>query len=171
MSIQDTEETTPLSGIKAPTKATQCSRIQAPIQCFLRPAMWIPGLNRLHSVTQTWHSADYNVQKNIECVERALAKVIDKDTTHSDFIVNKVEPDFLQILVFTRAEWLDVIEMEFKDNVIKIWAFSSGFLPLFLPGAFLLNLAFFWVPFMDMGMNKTRLKWIFSQLDIPMQHC
>ena len=30
-------------------KATPCSRMQAPLQCFPRPAMWIPGLNRLHS--------------------------------------------------------------------------------------------------------------------------
>ena len=32
----------------------------------------------------------------------------------------QAESDFLQIYVFTRAEWLDVIEMLFEGNEIKV---------------------------------------------------
>ncbi|KAK7088179.1 uncharacterized protein [Littorina saxatilis] len=170
MSSGEKEESSPLTEKpRDPNeiKATQCSRIQAPVQCCLRPAMWVPGLNQLHSHREKWKTEGSTSQINLDSVREALPRVIQADKTNSDFIVSKVESNFLQIQVVTRAEWLDVIEMWFEDNEIKISAFSSGFLPLCLPGACLFNLAFFWMPFSDMGMNAKRLKWIVSQMNIP----
>ncbi|XP_076453429.1 uncharacterized protein LOC143288646 [Babylonia areolata] len=176
-SVQDpvggtADETLPLKGQESvyKVKATVCSRWQAPVQSCLRPAMWIPGLNRLHSHREIWTSTRGSTADEIlHSVERALLKVIETDRSHSDFIITKAESDFLQIHVLTRVEWLDVIEMRFQDNTVKISAFSSGFLPLCLPGACLLNVVFFWVPFLDMGMNKKRLKWILTHMDVAME--
>ncbi|KAK7475042.1 hypothetical protein BaRGS_00033723 [Batillaria attramentaria] len=172
----EVSETSPLKGedktqteTAARSRATPCSRAQAPLQSCLRPAMWFPGINRLHSHTEVWRTDTSTPQQNIESIQRALMKVIENDKTRSDFYINKVESYFLQIFVFTRAEWLDVIEMHFEHDKIKIFAFSSGFLPLFLPGACLLNVVFFWVPFLDWGMNEKRLRWLQSQLDVPME--
>lgn len=143
------------------------SMLQAPLQCLLRPAMWIPGIRNIHSHKVTWESDKPSI-----VVLKALVSAIDaikqKDDTGAYYDIHKVNTEtfFLRIFCFTRAEWLDIVEIKVKEGSIQAKSFSSGFLPLFIPFAFILNCAFFWVPFYDNKLNKARLELIKQYTDV-----
>ncbi|RUS72014.1 hypothetical protein EGW08_020228 [Elysia chlorotica] len=157
---------------------TVFSRIQRPIQTFLRPAVWIPGLRNLHSTRETWTFEGGSHQDNLHAIQNAINKVIAKDTSKFYWQVqqpnvplgNETTPlqdskSFVRIFTFTRAEWLDITEITLAGNKAEVWAFSSGFLPLIIPLACFLNVPFFFFPFLDMGLNKQRLDRIVAEMD------
>lgn len=140
------------------------SIIQSPIQAFLRPAVWLPGINRLHSHREQWvamsGTADQLIEELIQAVERAAEA--DPNTTYAVKQVDR-EKHKVQIYNWTRAEWLDVVEIEFRDGAnggveAKCFSFSSGFLPTWVPLCFLFNMIFFFIPFYDNKFNETRLE-------------
>ncbi|XP_054749494.2 uncharacterized protein LOC129254969 [Lytechinus pictus] len=140
------------------------SVIQSPIQAFLRPAVWIPGLNRLHSHREKWvamsGTADEFIDELIQAVDRVAES--DSKTTYAVKQVDR-EKHKVQIYNWTWAEWLDVVEIEFRDGIAggveaKCFSFSSGFLPTWFPLCFLFNVVLFWIPFYDNKFNSTRLE-------------
>ncbi|GFS02369.1 hypothetical protein ElyMa_006443700 [Elysia marginata] len=162
---------------------TVFSKIQRPIQTFLRPAVWVPGLRNLHSHRETWtFKEDSSHQGNLDSILNAINKVIAKDTSKFYWHVqqpaaavgNETTPlqdskSFVRIFTFTRAEWLDITEITLSGNKAEVWAFSSGFLPLIIPLACFLNVPFFFFPFLDMGLNKQRMDRIIAEMDAEVQ--
>ncbi|KAK3775763.1 hypothetical protein RRG08_047955 [Elysia crispata] len=153
---------------------TVFSKIQRPIQTFLRPAVWIPGLRNLHSKRETWTFESTSHQSNLDSILSAINKVIANDTSKFYWQVQQPtvplanETDsksFVRIFTFTRAEWLDITEISLNGNKAEVWAFSSGFLPLIIPFACFLNVPFFFFPFLDMGLNKLRLDNIVKEMN------
>ncbi|GFN97871.1 hypothetical protein PoB_002437700 [Plakobranchus ocellatus] len=150
------------------------SKVQRPIQTVLRPAVWIPGLRNLHSTKETWTFESNSHQSNLDSILNAINKVIDKDTSKFFWQVqpppvalgNETDSkSFIRIFTFTRAEWLDITEITLSGNKAEVWAFSSGFLPLIIPFACILNVPLFWIPFLDMDLNKQRLDRIVAEMD------
>lgn len=154
------------------------SKLQRPIQTFLRPAVWIPGLRNLHSHSETWTFGSDTHQSNLDSILNAINKVIAKDTSKfywqvqqpSAAVGNETDSkSFIRIYTFTRAEWLDITEITLSGNKAKVWAFSSGFLPLIIPLACFLNVPLFFFPFLDMGLNKQRADRIIAEMDQTVQ--
>ncbi|XP_071180423.1 uncharacterized protein [Mytilus edulis] len=143
------------------------SMLQAPLQALLRPAMWIPGIKNIHSHFVTWQS-DKPPTEVLAALVTAIKQIKSSDDTGSFYDIHKINKDkhFLRVFCFTRAEWLDVVEIEIKEDSIEAKSFSSGFLPLFIPFAFILNCVFFWVPFYDNKLNKARLELIKHYTDL-----
>ncbi|XP_071496879.1 uncharacterized protein [Diadema antillarum] len=146
------------------------SAIQSPIQAFLRPAIWIPGLNRLHSHREQWVSLSATADQLTEELVQAVDRVAEADprTTYKITKVDK-EKHRVQIFNWTWAEWLDVVEIEFRDGAnggveAKCHSFSSGFLPTWVPLCFLFNVILFFIPFYDNKFNSTRLERLRSAL-------
>ncbi|XP_060067310.1 uncharacterized protein LOC132547554 isoform X2 [Ylistrum balloti] len=118
------------------------SAIQAPLQSLLRPAMWIPGCNKLHSHTEIWRSDAVGADALLEDIINTVPDLTTKsDRTRSTYVINKVEEErgFVRIFAFTWANWLDVMEFTLKGNKVQARSFSSGFLPLSIPLAVILN--------------------------------
>eukprot|EP00924_Labyrinthula_sp_SR-Ha-C_P006480 snap_masked-scaffold_80-processed-gene-0.3-mRNA-1 protein AED:1.00 eAED:1.00 QI:0/0/0/0/1/1/3/0/177 len=72
---------------------------------------------------------------------------------------------YIKIAVLTPgAKWLDIVELKLKnkDEVTLVTAdsYSTGFLPLSIPLAPLLNIAFCWFPFRDR--NGQCQKWLMA---------
>ncbi|OWF55288.1 uncharacterized protein LOC110461690 [Mizuhopecten yessoensis] len=135
------------------------SLIQAPIQSFLRPAMWLPGCNRLHSHTETWRSDSVGADSLLEDIVNSVPDLMESDITGATYVVNKVDEErgFVRIFAFTWANWLDVMEFTMRGNKIQARSFSSGFLPLSVPFAVIFNCVLFWMPFYDIKYNRARL--------------
>eukprot|EP00924_Labyrinthula_sp_SR-Ha-C_P006425 maker-scaffold_57-snap-gene-1.5-mRNA-1 protein AED:0.02 eAED:0.02 QI:115/1/1/1/0.66/0.5/4/31/179 len=65
------------------------------------------------------------------------------------------ESAFIKVTVITPgAKWLDLVELKLRkgeegETVVAARAYSTGFLPLSIPLAPILNIAFCWFPFQD----------------------
>ncbi|XP_077996130.1 uncharacterized protein LOC144449467 [Glandiceps talaboti] len=139
------------------------SSLQAPIQAFLRPAMWIPGLNRLHSHKERWQCPE---SAPGVCLDELVLAVSKADATDkiNTYKIKKIDNEryTAQIYSFTRADWLDVVEIEFmpgrdKGTEAEALSFSSGILPAWFPLCFFFNCVLFFFPFYDNQFNKARL--------------
>ncbi|XP_060561648.1 uncharacterized protein LOC132721372 [Ruditapes philippinarum] len=141
--------------------------LQAPIQAVLRPSMWLPFIRSLHSHTETW-SIDCTKTEFISSILTAVHTVMEQEDNKEFWDIHKVEKDgtFIRIFAFTRAEWLDVMEISYKDGHYEAHSFSSGVVPLIVPFAFICNLALFYTPFLDTGLNKERLKRLRDALSV-----
>ncbi|XP_048252326.1 uncharacterized protein LOC125380103 isoform X1 [Haliotis rufescens] len=136
---------------------TLCSSVQAPIQCALRPSMWVPGLKSLHVHREKWR-IDQSAMDFVETVKTGLATMIQEDQLGTFYDVHKIEKNFVRIFAFTWAEWLDIVEIKLVDNHAEVVSFSSGLLPLSIPFACFINVALFWFPFYGHKFNITRLE-------------
>ncbi|KAH9502442.1 hypothetical protein Btru_075690 [Bulinus truncatus] len=154
-------------------KASIVARVQSVIQCPLRPGVWLPGIRNLHSHREKWKFNNDSITANLEAVVKALDDVIHEDKSRSYWVINKkdirITKGFLQVFVYTKAEWLDIIEIKFTGKNAEVWSFSSGFLPLCIPLACFFNLFLFWIPFLDMKLNRHRINKIVSALHIPVE--
>lgn len=134
---------------------------QSPIQAAIRPAVWLPGIRKLHSKKETWIIPDATPEVCLENLVSAVALLGEREKMH----IHKVRPNrnFVQIYSYTEFEWLDIVEIEFqpgqeRGTLGKAHSFSTGVLPLMIPLAFLLNMVFFFVPFYDNNFNTMRLE-------------
>ena len=138
-----------------------CANAQAPIQAFIRPGVWIPGVKNLHSFRERWIIESATPDECLEDVTQAIEKV----DTGEHLVTHKVnkERQFIQIFSFTAASWLDVVEIRFHATSEgrtegEAYSFSSGVLPACCPLSFVFNVIFCWVPFWDHNFNERRLR-------------
>eukprot|EP00042_Codosiga_hollandica_P025181 m.110082 g.110082 ORF g.110082 m.110082 type:complete len:171 (+) comp51791_c0_seq2:53-565(+) len=138
------------------------ARTQAPLQAFLRPALWSPFGKRAHLDKQTWE-----VDQRPSEAFRTFLSAIEQCQASFKLIVSATNPasHTAQVLCFTNvAEWLDVIEIEFREaehgSIAEVIGFSSGVVPLLVPFAPILNVALFLIPFSDHQFNRKRLNLI-----------
>lgn len=74
----------------------------------------------------------------------------------------------MQMFCFTRAQWLDVVDLHFSADTetstfVKVQSTSTGLFPLIIPFASILNCLLFWVPFLDNGKNRFWIKTIANE--------
>jgi len=132
------------------------SRGQGAVQAVIRPAMWFPGLRAIHQFQETWLLGDTDQEKGADTLAEGV-----RNMSHEEYIfqLKKVNHEkkysFIEIHCYTRARWLDVVEITFrqskthKQTVAIARAFSTGIFPVSVPAAPLLNALFFWLPFSD----------------------
>ena len=145
-----------------------CATWQAPIQAFIRPAVWIPGIRNLHSCRERWIIEGATPERCLEDVAQAVEKV----KTGEHLVVHKIDKtkNFIQIFSLTKANWLDVVEIKFQATSAErieaeVYSFSSGFLPVCCPLSFVFNAILCIAPFSDNGFNERRLKELRSVMD------
>lgn len=137
------------------------SKLQAPFQAALRPGVWIPGIRALHQRYESWQTdiSPFN------CFDEVLQALNTLELTEK-IEVYKADKDHLSVQAFfytKSCNWLDVVEFEFQaapeaGTLVKARSFSSGFLPVCVPLCFVFNVICCFVPFYDLGENKSRLE-------------
>ncbi|XP_071946520.1 uncharacterized protein [Antedon mediterranea] len=149
------------------------SSLQGPIQAALRPAVWLPGIRSLHRHREKWVCSETVAEECVAKVIKAVdtVQLLDPKSTYQ---VHKVDEEhyFVEIFNYTWAEWLDVVEIEFRPgresgSEAKCYSFSSGFLPTWVPFAFIFNCIFFFVPFYDNKFNSRRLARLREAMELP----
>ncbi|XP_028400289.1 uncharacterized protein LOC114523530 [Dendronephthya gigantea] len=145
------------------------SAAQSPLQAKLRPAIWLPGIKNLHSCNKRWQITELTPEICVQKVVNAVASLAENEK----IVLHKVdrERNTVQIFSYTRAEWLDVVEIEFYPGQFSgtegnARSFSSGFLPVWFPLSFVFNTIFFFVPFYDNQFNKKRLARIKQAMEL-----
>lgn len=121
-------------------------------QISLSPALWVPVIRDLHSERQHW-LIPCSVEDAMEQTWAATRALGDEG-----FIAVSQDHELrlMNIHFLSKAKWLDKISLSFhkrdsKTTAVAVHNGSSGFLPLIVPGAPLLNLGLAWVPFADGG--------------------
>ncbi|EGD75731.1 hypothetical protein PTSG_07847, partial [Salpingoeca rosetta] len=137
---------------------TVFARLQSSFQAATRPALWFSPMAHLHSRRKEWVIEHVSMD---EAKNRLLSAAV-ANAKEFQLAEPLMKGDTIQVLSYTKAEWLDVMEFELEqanEHVrIKSHSFSSGLVPVSVPGAPLLNMATFFVPFLDHGLNGKRLK-------------
>ncbi|XP_038059263.1 uncharacterized protein LOC119730444 [Patiria miniata] len=149
------------------------SSIQGPVQATMRPAMWVPGVKLVHSHREKWDCPNTLPGVCVEELIKAVDRVQSLESTNGTFFVNKVDREKFRVQIFnwTWAEWLDVVEIEFKHGQeqgteAECLSFSSGFLPTWFPLCFIFNSVFCFLPFWDKHFNRDRLHSLRSAMQI-----
>lgn len=134
---------------------------QAGVQALMRPAMWVPGVRTLHLYEEVVILDKVN---SFAALQDALSKCTPRTGHMQLHDINVVDTPKRHLLTatvrcFTKSGWLDLVDVKATkkgENQIRVEfrSYSTGFLPLSIPGACLLNLAFFWVPFSDNGFPR-----------------
>ena len=63
----------------------EVAKAQAPIQAYLRPGMWCPGVRNLHMARETW-----SISASLDKAMESLVAGIDIVDTEDDLNVHKV---------------------------------------------------------------------------------
>jgi hypothetical protein len=123
---------------------------QAASQARLRPAVWSPRVARFHSTELLWTLRCSVAQGVAEllAITRNLAdrgwSVHSVDEGRGCVVLNRLTP---------WLKWLDQARFRFEPYgqgcKVEIYACSTGFLPLIVPLAPVLNCALFFLPFFD----------------------
>jgi len=149
---------------------------QAALQAKLKPAMWIPGMNCLHSARQKWNSVApaEQVYKELVAIVKKWEKSADKQGETYKIVEHTAKEMTLKVHCFSKLKWLDVLEVKVEVGpdmggaVVNASSYSTGAAPLILPpyvGVFA-SAFLFWVPFVDFGSNKQRLEHLRSLLKV-----
>ncbi|GBG25797.1 Hypothetical Protein FCC1311_020162 [Hondaea fermentalgiana] len=122
---------------------------QRSIQTKLRPALVLPGVRNLHSEEQTWVVAA-SAKETLEAIWKAASELEEYEPAKRE--EKKLTVDYLT----TKLKWLDQITIEVvsesqDSTTLKVVDGSTGFLPLTIPLAPLLNIVLCWFPFGDNG--------------------
>eukprot|EP00512_Aurantiochytrium_limacinum_P000310 CAMPEP_0171486596 /NCGR_PEP_ID=MMETSP0958-20121227/1177_1 /TAXON_ID=87120 /ORGANISM="Aurantiochytrium limacinum, Strain ATCCMYA-1381" /LENGTH=158 /DNA_ID=CAMNT_0012019491 /DNA_START=245 /DNA_END=721 /DNA_ORIENTATION=- len=126
----------------------------------MRPALLLPGVRNFHSEVHTW-TVEASVEETIDALWKASDEL--DNYVPVERTANTVVIDYLT----KAAKWLDqmTITVSSKDGVTvcEVTDGSTGFLPLVIPLAPILNIFFCWFPFGDNGkcvstMNDLRKK-------------
>lgn len=141
--------------------------LQAPVQALIRPSMWLPCIRPLHSYKETWRT-ECTKSEFLAALMTTVYTVMEQEDNTEFLDVQKIDEDgtFVRIFAFTRAEWLDVVEIAYVDGQYQAHSFSSGVVPLIVPFACICNMACFCAPFLDMGFNKERLQRIRDSMKV-----
>ena len=145
------------------------SRWQGPIQAFLRPAAWIPGYRNVRYHAEKWTSSVATSEAYEVILQACNTFRQERSLLKAYVVIHKANKNsaYIELHTYTpSAEWLDVVQIKLIPRtsgcVINIRSFSSGFLPTKIPLAPILNIAFFWIPFLGQDQegwtNSRRIK-------------
>jgi hypothetical protein len=110
---------------------------------------------RLHHEKYACDQSSSNTFDVIESVCRSLEHKGLLDGELVTLITNNKPELFLELYVYTKMEFLDVMQikimkgssMQTEDCIVDLISWSSGFCPTSVPLAPLFSVVFFWVPF------------------------
>lgn len=126
------------------------------------PAAWVPGVRAFHTA-----SCKFELRTPLDKVPAVVAAAVDSILMDPPGYCSRMEVQpqnadgTLSIWSFTERGWLDIIELKLsaisEGTLVEASGWSSGFVPLSIPGASLLNIASFWVPFSGVSSDRIDL--------------
>ena len=93
------------------------SRVQAPLQTFLRPGIWIPGARTPHYYRETWI-----IEDSPENTYQDIIQAIESVQLRKKWQIRKTDEEqlFIQVLAFTPyCNWLDILEIQFDTSLTQ----------------------------------------------------
>mmetsp|Transcript_5654 Transcript_5654/g.7759 ORF Transcript_5654/g.7759 Transcript_5654/m.7759 type:complete len:170 (-) Transcript_5654:19-528(-) len=128
--------------------------LQGNIQSKLRPGSWLPGIRNPHSEEVEWKFPESTSK------ETAMNAVSEAATSLDNFLERSNDKESRTIVIdtFTKAKWMDQVVLKFKEDgsdggelKAQVECCATGFFPLIVPLAPLLNIIFCFIPFGDGG--------------------
>uniref|UniRef100_A0A7S0ENH3 Uncharacterized protein n=1 Tax=Phaeocystis antarctica TaxID=33657 RepID=A0A7S0ENH3_9EUKA len=134
------------------------SSLQGPVQDAVAPGHWLGQLVGINSKTEEWTFADSSPAE----VSAALVAVLAELTPARrelllipEFKVTQADASKVHVLTWTKAEWLDTLDVKLEKKgrgcVATASFYATGLLPTSIPLAPLVNVAFAWFPFGSPG--------------------
>ena len=128
------------------------STVQGPLQDAVAPGHWLGQFVGLNSRTERWEFA-----ASPGDVSAALVAVLDELTPERrakllipEFRVARADSNNVHVLTWTKAEWLDSLDVRLeplsKGTAATASFYATGFFPTSLPLAPLLNVGMAWLP-------------------------
>ena len=140
------------------------STVQGPLQDAVAPGHWLGQFVGLNSRTERWEFAASPAE-----VSAALVAVLDELTPERrakllipEFRVARADASCIHVLTWTKAEWLDSLDVRLEPKQAGTAAtasfYATGFFPTSLPLAPLLNVGMAWLPFASPGPRNEMLQ-------------
>ena len=134
------------------------SSLQGSVQDAVAPAHWLGQFVGINAKTETWAFADSSPAE----VSAALVAVLNELTPERrakllipEFRVARADASAVHVLTWTKAEWLDSLDVRLEARgrgcVATASFYATGLLPTSLPLAPLVNVAMAWFPFGSPG--------------------
>jgi hypothetical protein len=137
------------------------------LQRRLLPAMWIPWVRRPHYYFEEWE-VEGSPAECFDAIRKMVIALNDSpEQAGFHYEVFKEKHNYISINCYTKGwQWLDIIEFSFKEPVdgktpASIVAYSTGMVPLRVPGAILINPFICWIPFDD---HEIPILWWFPSI-------
>ncbi|CAM9398793.1 unnamed protein product, partial [Choristocarpus tenellus] len=134
------------------------------LQKVLKPAIWLPGLRYPHNWRETWNVAgSLSPDAVLKDVGHAMEKMKVVDEGEAGFLFHleglkysaSDESGRAWMVILTKNRWMDIVEINVHKKTggseveIEAHGYSTGLLPLCIPGAVLLNVVLCFFPFSD----------------------
>mmetsp|Transcript_41910 Transcript_41910/g.68995 ORF Transcript_41910/g.68995 Transcript_41910/m.68995 type:complete len:189 (-) Transcript_41910:223-789(-) len=139
--------------------------IQAKYQALLKPAQWIPIIRDFHRHEMqigTYHVKEDNDESTLLA---DIKSMLESNDLLPQSVENATDAYIIQSFYFTpTAAWLDTVtltlRMDRKQHTMSVYGEgeSTGFLPVSIPMAPLINIVCCWFPFLDVGNNERYLQ-------------
>ena len=140
------------------------STVQGPLQDAVAPGHWLGQFVGLNSRTERWEFAGSPAE-----VSAALVDVLNELTPERrakllipEFRVARADANHVHVLTWTKAEWLDSLDVRLENRGAGTAAtasfYATGFFPTSLPLAPLLNVGMAWLPFASPGPRNEMLQ-------------
>lgn len=140
------------------------STVQGPLQDAVAPGHWLGQFVGLNSRTERWDFAASPAD-----VSAALVAVLDELTPERrakllipEFRVARADANHVHVLTWTKAEWLDSLDVRLEKRGAGTAAtasfYATGFFPTSVPLAPLLNVGMAWLPFASPGPRSEMLQ-------------
>jgi len=141
------------------------SNVQGPLQDAVAPGHWLGQFVGLNSRTEQW---DFPAATPSE-VSAALVAVLEELTPERrarllipEFKVQRADSKNVHVLTWTKAEWLDSLDVRLAPQRAGTAAaasfYATGFFPTSVPLAPLLNVGMAWLPFASPGPRSEMLQ-------------
>lgn len=137
-------------GSVAQVRTMQFYECQGSLQSALLPGIWVPKVRNAHSEEQEWSMACSQ-----EKAMGALAKAVEGK---AGYRLAKMDQSAGLVVVnfYTNAGWLDQYKFQFSGETkesckAKVYGYSTGMLPMLIPGAPLINCLLAPIAFGDGG--------------------
>jgi hypothetical protein len=131
------------------------------------PAMWIPWVRRPHYYFEEW-IVDGSPAECVDAIRKMVIALNDSpEQAGYHYEVFKTKHNYISINCYTKGwQWMDIIEFSFKEPVdgktpASILAYSTGMVPLRVPGAILISPLLCWFPFDD---HEIPILWWFPSI-------
>ena len=140
------------------------STVQGPLQDAVAPGHWLGQFVGLNSRTERWEFAASPAE-----VSAALVAVLDELTPERrakllipEFRVARADASCIHVLTWTKAEWLDSLDVRLErrsgGTAATASFYATGFFPTSVPLAPLLNVGMAWLPFASPGPRSEMLQ-------------
>eukprot|EP00903_Cladosiphon_okamuranus_P016073 g14837.t1 len=152
-----------------PIRLSGYVKLQVHIQKFLKPGMWLPGIRYPHNWWEKWTVATAETEVCVKDIGRAIENVaaaaVSPEGIGGGQMVFQLAGlwycaekgmGYAKMICVTKARWMDIVELRVckpegggEGCEVTAHGYSTGFLPLKIPLACLINIPLCFIPFSD----------------------